>query len=118
MRDKDYSTLPTSERSFLLSALLPALFKILVNPNGRAATYIRSAAASGGVGDGDGGNKEGKKQRKRKDSKVSVAEKTYDSNKNNDNDKAIEKKETATRTTPTTNDTISNDALAGVSRPA
>ena len=84
MRDKDYSTLPTSERSFLLSALLPALSKILVNPNGRAATYIRSAVASGGGGDGDGGNKEEKKQRKRKDSKVAVAEKIFDSNTNID----------------------------------
>jgi hypothetical protein len=82
MRDKDYSTLPTSERSFLLSALLPALSKILVDPNGRAATYIRSAVASvssGGDEDGDGGNKEGKKKRKRKDGKTAVAEKSSDS---------------------------------------
>jgi hypothetical protein len=79
MCNKNYSTLPTSERSFLLSALLPALSKILVNPNGRAATCIRSAAASGG--DGDGGNKEEKKPRKRKGGKLVVAEKSSDSNK-------------------------------------
>jgi hypothetical protein len=49
MRNRDYSTLPATERSFLLSAMLPALSKVLVDPNGRAANLIGSfTVACGG----------------------------------------------------------------------
>lgn len=55
MRNRDYSTLPATEHSFLLFAMLPALSKVLVDPNGRAANLIGySTVACGGdeaVGD-------------------------------------------------------------------
>ncbi len=62
LRDKKYSTLPFDERSRLLSALLPALFQILVSPNGKAATSIMmSSSAAANSSGGGGGTKEGRK---------------------------------------------------------
>lgn len=58
MRNRDYSPLSANERSSLLFAMLSALSKVLVDPNGRAANLIGSSTVACGDDEAGLGDRE------------------------------------------------------------